>query len=74
MYSKGTAGEVIYVAIYVDDLVIATADPSAMQSFKDELFKTYKMKDLGEIKHLLDMEVVQDLVNGTIKITQAKLY
>lgn len=71
MYSKGTAGKEIYVAIYVDDLVIATSDMSEMQSFKEELFCTYKMKDLGPIKHLLGMEVTQDLINGTIKITQS---
>jgi hypothetical protein len=71
MYSKGTEGKEIFVAIYVDDLVIATADMNEMQSFKNSLFDTYKMKDLGPIKHLLGMEVVQDIVKGTIVITQS---
>jgi hypothetical protein len=71
MYRKGTDAKEIFVAIYVDDLVIATADVQEMQSFKNELFATYKMKDLGPIRHLLGMEVVQDIAAGTIKITQS---
>jgi hypothetical protein len=41
--------------------------------FKDEMKTRFKMKDLGPIHYCLGMEVRQDLMEGTITLTQSGL-
>ena len=71
LYVRKTGKQVLYVGIYVDDLVIAGSDIKCINVFKKQLSEVYNMKDLGPINHLLGMEVSQDLCKGTLKISQA---
>jgi transposase InsO family protein len=71
MYKRGTEESCVFVAIYVDDLIIAGATMPAIDIFKDEMKTRFKMKDLGPIHYCLGMEVRQDLTEGTITLTQS---
>ena len=44
------------IALYVDDLLLAGSDPSAILWKKGELNKQYEMKDLGEAQVCLDLK------------------
>ena len=47
------------VLVYVDDLIVAGNDKSAMLKFKQYLGNCFKMKDLGLLKYFLGLEVAR---------------
>jgi len=54
-------GEIhLYVLAYVDDLIIAGNDISAMKIFKAYLSACFHMKDLGVLKYFLGLEVARN--------------
>ena len=60
------------VACYVDDLLILDAKVENINEFKAKIMKTYKMKDLGEMKSILGMEWQRDRENRTSFLSQEK--
>ncbi|XP_074299960.1 uncharacterized protein LOC141631152 [Silene latifolia] len=57
-FSRGKEGKVrLFILIYVDDLVIAGNDSSAVANFKSYLGKCFHMKDLGPLKYFLGLEI-----------------
>jgi len=50
----------IFVAIYMNDLLIFEANKIAIQELKDQLSKRFKMTDLGPVAYYLGLEVVRD--------------
>ncbi|XP_034217357.1 uncharacterized mitochondrial protein AtMg00810-like [Prunus dulcis] len=47
------------ILIYVDDIVITENDPKAIQSLKDFLHARFRIKDLGNLKIFLGIEVAR---------------
>ena len=47
-----------WLYVHVDDIAILSSEPDL---FKNMIKKNFKIKDLGEAKHLLGMEVIQSL-------------
>ncbi|XP_074282698.1 uncharacterized protein LOC141607237 [Silene latifolia] len=52
-------GKQVQVLIYVDDLVISSNDLLALQNFKDYLGTCFHMKDLGQLRYFLGIEVTR---------------
>lgn len=52
-------GVLLYVLVYVDDLIIIGSSPKAISDFKSYLDTCFYMKDLGVLKYCLDIEVVR---------------
>ena len=50
----------MFIAVYVDDLLIFGADMNRLKKVKDELIDRFKMTDLGPASHYLDMEIGRD--------------
>ncbi len=71
LYTRQRNGNILYVTIFVDDLVIAGTTLQSINEFKRELRQGYNMKDLGEISYCLGMEVTRD-TDGHYSITQKK--
>ena len=65
-------GSSSYIALFVDDLVIATKSIEEMSNIKKELGSRYNMKDLGELQEILGMKVTRNLDKGTITLSQEK--
>ena len=59
-YNKLPRGEYIYLLLYVDDMFIASKSRSAIDKSKKDLSFEFKMKDLGEEKKVLGMEIERD--------------
>ena len=59
------------VALYVDDLLIAGNDMSAISWIKGELRKLFEMKDLGESQVCLGLEINRDRSSRTLHLSQA---
>lgn len=50
----------IFVAIYVDDLLIFDVNKTAIQELKDQLSKRFKMTDLKSVTYYLSLKVFRD--------------
>ncbi|CAI7804997.1 unnamed protein product, partial [Closterium sp. NIES-54] len=62
-----------YVLVYVDDLVLATADTEALAHVKSELQKRHKCTDLGELTGYLVLRITRDKAQRTITLTQSHM-
>ena len=57
IYVKGKGGNAVYIALYVDDLFMVGMKLVNIQEVKEGLGREFKMKDLGEAKFLLGIEI-----------------
>jgi histone deacetylase 1/2 len=54
-YNKG--GVMIFVLVYVDDIIVASSSVDATKVLLKDLEKEFSLKDLGELHYFLDIEV-----------------
>ena len=54
----------------MDDLVILAPTVGEMQPLKKALSEAFEMKDLGEVKYLLGMQITRDRARRSISIDQ----
>lgn len=59
-HSKLEDESFIYLLLYVDDMLIAARDMSAIQKMKKLLSSEFDMKDLGSAKKILGIEIYRD--------------
>ncbi|GJU79091.1 ribonuclease H-like domain-containing protein [Tanacetum coccineum] len=59
MYIKNSGDVSLYLLVYVDDLVITGNSKIEIEKFKSLLNKKFKIKDLGELKYFLGIEVLK---------------
>ena len=53
-------GSYIYLILYVDDIIIAFKSQTEIKKSKTQLNRKFEMKDLGEAKNILGMEISRD--------------
>ncbi|KAG2905207.1 hypothetical protein PC114_g11610 [Phytophthora cactorum] len=63
-------GHVDVCLLYVDDMIIAAKTHAEIREVKNALKNVYKMKELGEAKLILGMEIDHDKTAGTLMIKQ----
>ena len=56
-YNKLSSGEYINILLYVDNMLITFKSISAIDKLKKDLSLEFEIKDLGEGKKMLDMEI-----------------
>src|SRR5438046_746606 len=61
----------IIIAMWVDDLIIFGKDMASINDLKAQLNEEYEMKDLGELKYFLGIQVHHDRERKIIHISQA---
>jgi len=59
LYVKKTDHEIIVIVIYVDDLIIIGDSDAYIFDLKKLLKQKFEMKDLGELRYFLSIEVIQ---------------
>ena len=59
MYTHGQGEQRLIVGVYVDDLIITRGDMEAIERFKREMSKNFKMSDLSVLSYYLGVEVQQ---------------
>lgn len=57
LFTKVTQGRLTTILIYVDDLLLVGTDLLDLQEVKDFLSKLFHMKDMGELRYFLGIEV-----------------
>ena len=63
-------GSLIYLVLYVVDMLVTCKTMLEMEELKEQLSKVFDMKDLGEAKKILGMEIVRDMSNEFLYLNQ----
>ena len=69
---SGKAG-VVYLLVYVDDMLIATKSKEEMQRTKELVMRVFDARDLGEARMFIGFEISRDRSKKTLHITQKRL-
>ena len=62
------------IALYVDDLLIASSRTSELLAIKRRLTQQYEMEDMGEATFILGIDIKRDRANRTISIGPVRLH
>lgn len=57
LFIKEENGQQVIILVYVDDLLITGSGIAIIQEAKHKLHKAFKIKDLGNLKYFLGIEV-----------------
>ena len=60
MYKKENGSVVVFLVLYVDDILIIGNDIPTLLSVKEWLGKCFSMKDLGEAELILGIRIYRD--------------
>ena len=70
LYVSRDDAETVFIAVYVDDILIAAKTDKRIDEVKAAIASRFKVKDLGELHYFLGDKIVQDLKAGTIWLGQ----
>jgi Reverse transcriptase (RNA-dependent DNA polymerase) len=68
LYLKVQKDDILFVALYVDDLIFTGNNRDMIEKFKLEIIKEFEMTDLGLMSYFLGLEVRQE--NSGIFVSQ----
>ena len=68
LYVKKKNKDILFVSLYVDDLIFIESNPQIFEEFKQAMILEFEMTDLGLMSYFLDLEVKQN--NEGIFISQ----
>ncbi|KAH9670481.1 hypothetical protein KPL70_017006 [Citrus sinensis] len=71
-FGSSSSGGVVYLLLYVDDMLLATKDKSEIKKLKDLLNVEFEMKDLGCAKSILGMDIMRNKAAGTLFVSQER--
>ena len=60
----------VILPVFVDDITIVSKDVNKISAVKDELRKSFKIKDLGPSSYLLGIKIDYDRESQTLKLSQ----
>ncbi|GJY69844.1 putative RNA-directed DNA polymerase [Tanacetum coccineum] len=70
VYQKASGSNVIFLILYVDDIIIMGNHIPSLQSVKNYLGKCFSMKDLGEATFILGIKIYRDRSKRLIGLGQ----
>ncbi|MCO5594326.1 hypothetical protein L7F22_048356 [Adiantum nelumboides] len=70
VYSRHSTNVLLFLAIYVDDILILSNSQYAIDKAKGELQASFSMIDMGTLHYCLGIQVLQDPSKGLIRISQ----
>lgn len=63
--------QVLILALYVDDTILASSSPALLVSVKTLLSQEFRMTDLGEAYHVLGMHIQRNRDAGWLRLNQS---
>ncbi|GJX61870.1 putative RNA-directed DNA polymerase [Tanacetum coccineum] len=61
LFVKRKAGKLTALIVYVDDMVVTGDDTEEIEALKNYLSQEFEMKDLGQLKYFLGIEVARSI-------------
>ena len=71
VYKKVSGSAIIFLAIYVDDILLIGNDVDMLSSVKAWLSKNFSLKDLGEENHVLGICIYRDKSRRFLGLSQS---
>eukprot|EP00253_Pinus_taeda_P033126 PITA_33126 len=72
VYFKLIGDCVIYLVLYVDDMLLVGNDKEIIQDLKTQLSAKFNMKDLSAANYILGMEIKRDRAKRKLRLNQRK--
>lgn len=72
LYIKRSNGDCVYILLFVDDMLICSTNIKDINEIKGKLFKRFRIKDLGEVKNYIGIEINYDYKVGRMTLSQTK--
>ncbi|KAI3727128.1 hypothetical protein L1987_66937 [Smallanthus sonchifolius] len=69
-YKEYEVKKFVYLQLYVDDMLIACSDKSEIENTKLLLMSEFDMKQLGEAKKIIGMEIFRNRSQRELKVSQ----
>ncbi|WVZ01479.1 hypothetical protein V8G54_027548 [Vigna mungo] len=70
VYTLNHGGEMLYLLLYVDDILIASSDRGMIGETKARLADAFEMKELGEARRILGIDIKRDRPGGNLFLSQ----
>lgn len=70
IYHKFSGSKVMFLVLYVNDILLATNDITMLQETKKFLYRYFEMKDLGEASYVLGIKIQRDRSRGILGLSQ----
>jgi hypothetical protein len=70
VYAKFKNGKYIFLILYMDDILLTSSDVSLLRETKSFLSSHFEMKDLGEAKFVLGIEIHRDRNKEVLGLSQ----
>ena len=70
IYFKLTEDNMVYLLLYVDDMLVACKEKRHLEQVKEMLKVEFEMKDLGSAKRILGMEIERDKSKRVLRLSQ----
>ena len=71
VYKKEVDQNVVFLILYVDDILLIGNDKPTLKVVKDWLSKKFSMKDLGDDTYILGIRIYRDRTNRLLGLTQS---
>jgi hypothetical protein len=70
IYLKVSGSKVIFLVLYVDDILLASNDLGLLHDTKQFISQNFEMKDLGEASYVIGIEIHRDRKQRILKLSQ----
>ena len=71
VYKKVSGGAIVFLVLYVNDILLIGNDIPTLQSVKSWLGKCFLMKDLGEAAYILGIKIYRDISQRLLGLIQS---
>lgn len=73
IFVRKTEGSICYLALYVDDILIACKDMELLTNMKGKICETWKCRDMGEAEKFLGIIIKRKRGEGLLHLSQPEL-
>ncbi|WVZ84951.1 hypothetical protein U9M48_031917 [Paspalum notatum var. saurae] len=70
VYKKVSGSALVFLVLYVDDILLIGNDIPMLEAMKDSLRKSFSMKGLGEAAYILGIKIYRDRLKRLIRLSQ----
>jgi hypothetical protein len=70
VYKKVSGSTVVFLVLYVDDILLIGNDIPMMEAIKSSLRKSFSLKDLEEVAYILGIKIYRDRGKRLIGLSQ----